>query len=145
MTMHMAWQIGGAVAPLAFLVWIWRRCDVGALSGTIEERPADAPWEEQLGGDGAYRYGRAQRFNPTLAEQDARARAGELDRHGGNEGVRGRHEGAVCFTPRRQGRQEVAAATRVERPSCRRADSRRSKLPAAPERPRTLGALGVLA
>lgn len=67
---------------MAWLVWVWRRFDIGALSGTPYEPPAEPPWEEALGGDGPYRYGRAESFNAALSEQDARGRAGQFDRHG---------------------------------------------------------------
>jgi hypothetical protein len=82
MNAHLVQLIGGGVAAVGFFVWFWRSFDLRALSGTPHEPPAEVPWEETLGGDGTYRYGRAQDFNTALAEQDARGRAGEFDKHG---------------------------------------------------------------
>jgi hypothetical protein len=83
MSAHLAWLVAGGVAAPVFFVWFWRRFDIRPLAGTLHEPPPDVPWEEYSGGDGRYRYGHAQSFNPALAEQDARARAGEFDKHGG--------------------------------------------------------------
>ncbi|MET1112822.1 MAG: hypothetical protein ABWX67_14985 [Allosphingosinicella sp.] len=73
------WLAIGLGTGVSFVIWAWRRFDVGALAVTRDRGPPEEPcWTEQISTDGRLSYGRYGCYHADLAEMEARARSGEF-------------------------------------------------------------------
>lgn len=74
------WLLIEVFVGVPFVLWVYRRLDLGQLSHTYDSAPPEEPcWTEQVRRADGLSYGHYGCYHANLAEMEKRARLGEFD------------------------------------------------------------------